>query len=357
MAAVKFEFDLSSTECVANLSNDSTDYALYVNSTSEGICSLIILVLLILVVCVYKAYKTTLQRLILYHIIFSLLCELPVSLFFAFKFSYPLWTCAVIFYLSLYTLHSWIIYTTFVTNCLFIFTLRLIRGSPIMWRYGKVAECICVCSALVGPFAYFWILILDGHHRPACEGTKSSRISTTSIIFDAVYVAVGVEIVFVSVTMCCVFCALRRRMQSRQLINLLKHLLCYTLVSAVLVVYITFLVVLIPYFYFEHPSESLHVTVNLFSSVFACFVLISTIVISLLAIQPNCKRLCGKICCKKADHRRQQVDENVNETQGATNPTSHPINQPSHTYFSIPYTGAFTHVSVNEEEGERTPLI
>ena len=111
--------------------------------------------------------------------------------------------------------------------------------------------------------------------------------------------------------------------------------------------------------FFWLPSVSLYVALDFITGVLPFFVLASTIVLSLLAIRPNCKHLCGSICCK-ADHRRQLVDENVNETQGATNPTSHPMNQPSHTYFSIPYTGAFTQVTVNEhneEEGERTPLI
>ena len=44
-----------------------------------------------------------------------------------------------------------------------------------------------------------------------------------------------------------------------------------------------------------------------------------------------------------------------------TNPTSYPINQPSHTYFSIPYTGAFTEVTSDEcgqqSVGEHTPLV
>ena len=46
-----------------------------------------------------------------------------------------------------------------------------------------------------------------------------------------------------------------------------------------------------------------------------------------------------------------------------TNPPSRPLNQPSHTYFSIPYTGAFTKVSSISEhselkkESEKTPLI
>ena len=78
MSAVKSEFDLSSTESIVSPDNNCTDYGLYTASISEAICTLIVFTLLILVVCVYKAYKTTLQRLVLYHVIFSLFGELSL---------------------------------------------------------------------------------------------------------------------------------------------------------------------------------------------------------------------------------------------------------------------------------------
>jgi hypothetical protein len=49
------------------------------------------------------------------------------------------------------------------------------------------------------------------------------------------------------------------------------------------------------------------------------------------------------------------MDTDGKENQ--TNPTSRPLNQPSHTYFSIPYTGAFTQVASDARIGEDTPLI
>jgi hypothetical protein len=52
------------------------------------------------------------------------------------------------------------------------------------------------------------------------------------------------------------------------------------------------------------------------------------------------------------------MDTDRNENQ--TNQPSNPLNQPSHTYFSVPYTGAFTQVPSDEHYpciGEHTPLI
>ena len=77
----------------------------YSISISAAICSPVVLILLILVVCVYKAYKTTLQRLILYHIIFSLLCELPLILLIRFSL-YGLVPLSLMFPYTLY-IHGW----------------------------------------------------------------------------------------------------------------------------------------------------------------------------------------------------------------------------------------------------------
>ena len=348
MAAVKSEFYLSTvTEFIASLSNNSTtNYSIYTTSISAAISSPVVLTLLILVVCVYKAYKTTLQRLILYHIIFSLLCELLQILVITLKFSFPLWTCATIIYLSLYTVQSWVVYTIVVTNCLFIITLRLIRGNTRMWRYGKVTECICVCSALVSPIAYFWVTILDGYHVALCKGIHPSTVTRIGILLATIYAAASVEILFVSIIVCSFFCVLQRQIQSRPLSNLLKRLLCYTIACTVFTIFSAFSITSL---FFKYPLETFSVKIEVISGVFPFIVLASTIVLSSLAIRPNCKHL----CCNVSDHKRYQMDENVNESQGATNPTSRPMNQPSRTYFSIPYTGAFTQVTVNEHNEER----
>ena len=137
----------------------------YVLGISGIICALVVLTLLIVVVCVYKAYKTTLQRLVLYHIIISLFSELSIALQIDLSFPSKRWICVIAIYSYLYFVLSWYVYTTVVTNCLFVFTLRLIRGSPRMWRYGKVAECVSIFLALSAPMAYIWMPIQDGTYE------------------------------------------------------------------------------------------------------------------------------------------------------------------------------------------------
>ena len=330
-----------------------------VSGTLGAICSLIVLTLLILVVCVHKAYKTTLQRLVLYHIIFSLFFELSqLSVIFYFEKE----ICAVLVYLSLYFMGSWTVYVTVVTNCLLIFTLRLMRGSPRIWQHGKVAECVCICLAIIVPMInYAWILpATDGSYANAvCENTTYYVLENyrVPIVLNTMYLVMGVEVLFVTIFMCCVFCLLRLRFRSRQLTSSLKNLLYYVVASTVILVFAIYFTITIYFSYFHLPLESLVSPVEIMSGVVLPFIVVGSTMLSLLVIWPNCKCL---VCGSKTDHRRQQRDENINETQGATNPTSHPMNQPSHTYFSIPYTGAFTQVTVNEhdeKEGERTPLI
>ena len=350
-----YSFRTSMNQSTAN-SSEPLSTSSIVTGTLGAICSLIVLTLLILVVCVYKAYRTTFQRLILYHIIFSLLCELSVLLVIPY---FEEKICAVVIYLSLFFINSWSVYTTVVTNCLLIFTIRLLRNSPRIWRHGKVAECICICSAIIVPLMYVWIPLTEGSGGVTMCSEYETRFPKDykiATVFHTIYLIMTIEVVFVSVVMCCLFCFLRLRYQSRALSGIFKHLLCYALTNTAYIVFIILFAV-VTYFFYHRPGKSLTFVVNVMSGTGLSFlVLVSTLMLSLLAIRPNCKCL----CCSKADCGGQQVDENVNETQGATNPTSHPMNQPSHTYFSIPYTGAFTQVTVsdhNEEKGERTPLI
>lgn len=52
-------------------------------------------------------------------------------------------------------------------------------------------------------------------------------------------------------------------------------------------------------------------------------------------------------------------DFGIDKSDTPTNPTSHPVNRPSYTYFSVPYTGGFTQITdgAQDETEEQTPLI
>jgi hypothetical protein len=93
------------------------------------ICTPIVSALLVVVVCGFRAYKTTFQRLILYHIIIALFCECSFALWVKIDFPHPRWFCIIAIYLYLYCTLSWYVYTTTVTNYLFLLTLKLLRGN------------------------------------------------------------------------------------------------------------------------------------------------------------------------------------------------------------------------------------
>ena len=369
MAAVVSDYFLSSNSNLSQ-SNSSELAVLDVLSLTSGvICALIVLTLLLVVVCVYKAYKTTLQRLVLYHIVFSLVCELS-NISFALLHFYEqlnLSTCKVILYLSIYFALLWGVYTTVVTNCLFLFTLCLIKGRSRFLRHGKVAEFLCICLTIIAPMTYIWIPIRDKYYAvDNCENfsptTLPSEAYEMGLILYTMIVAMHMEIFLVCVAMCTLFCFLRRRLRNSQLTNLLKNLLYYTVCNMVLVIFTILLTITCYYLYHNYPLPSLSAAVTYVSGVGTpLVVLVFTVMLLPLAVRSeSCKCTCNNFCFKIC-RRRQQVNLNVNESQNEqTNPSSHPMNQPSHTYFSIPYTGEFTQVSVNnrsEDNGERTPLI
>jgi hypothetical protein len=120
------------------------------------------------------------------------------------------------------------------------------------------------------------------------------------------------------------------------------------------------------YFYqnYRHASQLLSAIIHTIAAVIEPLVLvISAVFQTLLSIRHQnsqyCQKIC-KICCKSKTQERPYMDTDENENQ--TNPPSNPLNQPSHTYFSISYTGAFTQVASDEHylyniTGEHTPLI
>ena len=120
--------------------------------------------------------------------------------------------------------------------------------------------------------------------------------------------------------------------------------------------------------YHQSSSKSLSAIICAIDGVIEpLLMLISAVFQTLLSIRHQNGQYCQKFCriCCKSRHKatsqeRPYVDMNRNEKQ--TNPPSNPLNQPSHTHFSVPYTGAFTQVTVNSDKyylciKEYTPLI
>jgi hypothetical protein len=111
-------------------------------------------------------------------------------------------------YTFIYTASSLGVYTPLhaVTNYLLLLTLLLLRGNPKIWRHGKLAECFCVGLSLVLPAAYVWMPIRDGIY----EAPYSDKWDTDVIIFNIAVLVLCLEVLIVSLTLCSLFCYLRR---------------------------------------------------------------------------------------------------------------------------------------------------
>ena len=314
------------------------------------VCFPIVLTILILVIFVYKAYKTTFQRLILYYIIIGLFCELTYALRIRLIFECQLRICEAVIYLYQYFLLAWYAYVTAVTNCSFLFTLYLIRGSSNIRHGGKLVECICVLLAIVAPMMYIWMPVCDGNYEVLNCRSEPSGWHEDVIVFNILALLMSADIVLVCIALCCTFCFIRKRIQNKRTIVLLKNLLYHVGMNAIVMGLLILFTV-----YYTHSSKSLSDTVSIVGAVgFPLVLFLSQLFLSVKSRSGE-----GFKCCCKVNHRQHHyldTDRNMN----LTNPTSHPINQPSHTYFSVPYTGAFTQVTSNEHiesEGEERPLI
>ena len=177
----------------------------------------------------------------------------------------------------------------------------------------------------------------------------------------------------ISFTLCSLFCYLRlvyKALSRRQLTTLLKHFIYHTGISSMIVGFMILVSVNSLYrHYHRSSSKSLSAIIYAIDGVIEpLLMLMSAVFQTLLSIRHQNGQYCQKfyrICCKSrhktTSQERPYMDTDRNENQ--TNPPSNPLNQPSHTHFSAPYTGAFTQVTVNSDKYYRcieelyTPLI
>ena len=156
----------------------------------------------------------------------------------------------------------------------------------------------------------------------------------------------------ISIILCSLFCYLKRVYKARrQLTTLLKHFIYHTGISSAVVGF-TLTYSLYQYLHDADTSKILSAIVNsiIIAIVEPLLMLISAVFQTLLSIRHQNGQYICKICCKSRHkaipQERPYMDTDGNENQ--TNPSSNPLNQPSHTHFSVPYTGAFTQVTSDE---------
>jgi hypothetical protein len=197
--------------------------------------------------------------------------------------------------------------------------------------------------------------IYDAYEARYCESDKvySAKWDKDAIILNIAILVLCLEVLIVSLILCGLFCYLRRVYKAqRQLTTFLKHFIYYTGMSVAVG-----LVALLEMYYFyqnyRHASQLLSAIIHTIAAVIEPLVLvISAVFQTLLSIRHQNSQYCQKICKIYCKSRRQVIQErpymDTDRNENQTNQLSNPLNQPSHTYFSVPYTGAFTQVASDE---------
>ena len=179
------------------------------------------------------------------------------------------------------------------------------------------------------------------------------------------------EVILVSISLCVVFCFIRRRIRNRQTAVLLRNSVIHVTVNACIMGLDSFRTVYNIYLWSEIGRDLLrgniphimYVVFYIWDIVFVVAVSVSVITQAVFCIQASSGR---NTCCKShycvlnVDQYRVIRGSDGGKDASATNPASSRISQPSYTNFAIPYTGEFTQVtaSVNSDgEDERRQLI
>ena len=359
---MQYEMEPTTAASITTSQNPTNDSMLQRNGNfivrgSFGIAYTLVMFAVLALVCVNKAYKTSLQRIILYHIILTLFCEMIFSLQLVLDLHIksPTWTCEAAIYLWMYSKLAWHTYTTAVTTYLFSLGCCLIRGKYNIQQGGKVAEFICAALAICFPLVYILASYKEIFEVVNCHKLISSKWNKNATILSVIILAMCTEVITVCVTLCIMFIFLNRQLRNNRLNTLMKHLLKLIGINASIMLFITLIAAYCVYRYLGHPPKSI---TNIFQIIYGIgypsLFALSMIVHSLVSIQ--CRGYARKILCCK---RREQGREVINPDSGDnfTNPSSHPVNQPSHTYFSVPYTGAFTEVTLPGDDHEEMPLL
>ena len=181
-------------------------------------------------------------------------------------------------------------------------------------------------------------------------------------VLMSIYFGVNVEVVLVSISLCVIFCLIRRRIRNNQTARLLRNFVYYLGINAfMMVVYsigaaYNIYLLLTRQFKELRDSTTHNLGIFLWNVLFMLAVGASTIVHALLGIpaapkfKKSSKFYCKKCCYANQDHPYAVIDETDART---TTPASTRISQPSYTAtFTVPYTGGFTSITASDSSGD-----
>ena len=336
-------------------------------SLISGVCGLVffpvILVILFLMLFVYKTYKTTLQRLVVYYIVLSLWYDVSAAMFIvgALTVIDGRWACNILRYLIISSQFAWYTYVTVIANFSLFLTIYLtrVRRRPLSKRSSRCMECICVMLAVtIGLMVASVIEIYNRAHDMECIIINASPFLTKFWVFSmSIYFGMDLEVILVSLSLCVVFCFIRRRIRNRQTAVLLRNSIIHVAINASIMGLDSsragYNIYLWPKIRSSgvFPAQDISLSITIIFAL-AIIIGVSVIVQAVLCIQTSTERntCCKRCCCTLKEDQHYAVIDGK-DTCIASNPVSSRVNQPSYTNFAIPYTGGFTQItaSVNSD--------
>ena len=368
--------DSSEANCSgANLPTTELKILHLLMSVSGIVCSVITLLFLLVLIVASRAYKATLQRLNIYNIILGLICEIAYALQIKIHFEredsvHQDAFCEALGFLYVYTRFMWYTFIVLYTNCLLFFALRLRMGKPLSQFGSRCIELICVIGSIFAPLAYIWLPFqnhmygLDNQffcwiqYIKLVNGTCIVN-NRNLIVVNSVFIGMSAEVILVCFVACVVYCFLHKIVQNRQSASLLKR---SQYIIAINISFFVFCVIFIITTFVNIQPITLYISLY-FSVLFPLCLQVWITLYFLLSLNikscPKFLRFIRTQARISTPTPQSARDFGIDKSDTPTNPTSHPVNRPSYTYFSVPYTGGFTQITdgAQDETEEQTPLI
>ena len=367
-----------------NCTNFTTDQLKYINltrSVTAMVCVLMV-VLVLLFLIANKAYTSTLQRLYIYLLIGTLFSEAIQAVGLEHQWKYAIqeelckwlafvthWTSVMVFLAALamilylvFIVHSQVRSNPFrrytLSKCSIV-TLELAYALlPVLVSLGFALEPHFTGNyGLAGPWC--WIRSVDEN----CDDVGMRD----QMIYFGLYELVGVIGVISTIVFALLYYRLatmfrEARRLLRQTLLLMSFLLAY--IAIVTLQLCVRLYTGLTGHREHYPLWFMHaLVIPLGQLMFPLGCLVCFY--SFKKLCHSCYSLCGS--CPKQKAPRQGCKQNIPRvrtvqwkdqiSQAATVQESHWVSQPSNTFFQVPYTDDFTHITNNVTAGEEAPLV
>ena len=318
---------------------------------AAGVTGLLItLIFLCELLCDHQAYKTTLQRLVLYYTILNFMYHILNSVNgLVHNHSPPSpGDLTALENAAMYFANAAFILPAIIINYLMSLILRLCCGCHMRHPQSKLSTFITelVCFAFGVLFSLMWLpantainfkhFSFDMFYTVYASGCQANEISDTeSVIAVVLSAAIITEMVVAVIVLNFAHRRVRLQVRGQQVLALERK--THIIVTAVALIYVIGITVSFPLCLLEerinwNASE-------IFLAIW--FPILNQCNLFILYVASIRTTNHPLFCLQR---KKFQAPDRTDKKH-LTNPSSHPFNQPTHTTFPIPYTGGFTDIT------------